>query len=255
MKVDAVVLAGAPNTGQLQEVRSEKWEAEIPIFGRPMVNYVIEALHSSSCVGEIIVVAPAEIKDLLVPQARWVEAGNSLTENIFRAMDALEKKNNILFVTSDVPFIHAEVIDDFVNRCGELKGEIFYPITSKEATEKQYPETARTYFTLKEGSFTGGNILLATPQAVINSRWVMDEVFSRRKKPWKLIRMLGLLFIVKFLTKQLSLRELEQRASEILGHSGVIIISPYPELSNDIDKPSDLQLAEKTIAAVQDKEA
>jgi hypothetical protein len=63
------------------------------------------------------------------------------------------------------------------------------------------------------------------------------------------------LFIVKFLTKQLSLRELEQRASEILGHSGVIIISPYPELSNDIDKPSDLQLAEKTIAAVQDKEA
>ena len=137
MKVDAVVLAGAPNTGQLQEVRSEKWEAEIPISGRPMVNYVIEALHSSSCVGEIIVVAPAEIKDLLVPQARWVEAGNSLTENIFRAMDAWEKKNNILFVTSDEPFIHAEVIDDFINRCGELKGEIFSAITSKAATVKQ----------------------------------------------------------------------------------------------------------------------
>ncbi|NLL43551.1 MAG: NTP transferase domain-containing protein [Firmicutes bacterium] len=255
MKVDAVVLAGAPNTGQLQEVRGEKWEAEIPISGKPMVNYVIEALQSSSRVGEIVVVAPAEIKDVLAPHIRWVEAGSSLTENIFRAMDVLDKKNNVLFVTSDVPFIHAEVIDDFVSRCGELQGEIFYPITSKEATEKMYPETTRTYFTLKEGSFTGGNILLAAPQAVVNSRWVMDEVISRRKKPWKIIRMLGFFFILKFLTKQLSLRELEQRASELLGHSGVLIISPYPELSNDVDKPSDLQLAEKTIAAVQDKEA
>ena len=139
MKVDAVVLAGAPNTGQLQEVRSEKWEAEIPISGRPMVNYVIEALHSSSCVGEIIVVAPAEIRDLLVPQARWVEAETPHRE-YFPGDGCLGKKNNILFVTSDVPFIHAEVIDDFVNRCGELKGEIFYPITSKEPRKSSIPK-------------------------------------------------------------------------------------------------------------------
>jgi hypothetical protein len=184
-----------------------------------------------------------------------VEAGNSLTENIFRAMDVLEKKNNVLFVTSDVPFLHGEAIDDFINRCGELSGEIFYPLVSREANEQLYPETVRTYFTMKEGVFTGGNILLANPQAVMNSRWIMDEVIARRKKPWKIIRMLGFFFILKFLTKQLTLRELEQRASEILGHSGMIIISPYPELSTDVDKPSDLQLAEKTISAVQGKEA
>lgn len=255
MKVDAVVLAGAPNTGQLQEVRSEKWEAEIPIHGKPMVNYVIEALKNASQVANIVVVAPREIKDALSPEARWVEAGNSLTENIFRAMDVLEKKNNVLFVTSDVPFLHGEAIDDFINRCGELSGEIFYPLVSREANEQLYPETVRTYFTMKEGVFTGGNILLANPQAVMNSRWIMDEVIARRKKPWKIIRMLGFFFILKFLTKQLTLRELEQRASEILGHSGMIIISPYPELSTDVDKPSDLRLAEKTISAVQGKEA
>lgn len=255
IKVDAVVLAGAPNDGPLQEVRSERWEAEIPINGKPMVDYVIEALTSSSRVASIVVVAPKEIKDSLPSQAVWVEAGASLTENIFRAMDSLEKKNNVLFVTSDVPFLHAEAIDDFVDRCGELDGEIFYPLISREANEQLYPETMRTYFTLKEGAFTGGNIVLAMPQAVMNSRWVMDQVISRRKKPWKIIRMLGLLFIFKFATRQLTLRQLEERASELLGHSGVLIISPYPELSTDVDKPSDLELAEKTIAAVQDKEA
>jgi GTP:adenosylcobinamide-phosphate guanylyltransferase len=255
MKVDAVVLAGAPNSGALQEARPEKWEAEIPIHGKPMVNYVIEALQSSSRIADIIVVGPREIKDLLAPKVRWIQSGEGLGENIYRAMDALEKNNNVLFVTSDIPFIHAEAIDDFIDRCVELTGEIYYPLVSREANEQLFPETVRTYFTLKEGVFTGGNIILAHPQAVINSRWIVDEVVARRKTPWKLVRMLGFIFILKFFTKQLSLRELERRVSEILGHSGTVIISPYPELSTDVDKPSDLQLAETHIAVVQDKEA
>ena len=255
MKVDAVILAGAPNDGQLKEVSSEKWEATIPIYGKPMVNYVIEALKNSSRIAKIVVVAPLEIRDILTPQIAVVEAGSSLPENIFRALDALEKENPVLLVTSDIPFIHAEAIDDFLDRCGELEGDVFYPLVSREANEQLYPETVRTYFTLKEGAFTGGNILLAHPQAIMNSRWIMDQIFERRKKPFKIIQMLGLFFILKFLTKQLALGELERRASEILGYRGVSIISPYPELGTDVDKPSDLELAEKIIAAVQGKEA
>ncbi|HBG01879.1 MAG TPA: hypothetical protein DDW87_09955, partial [Firmicutes bacterium] len=67
MKVDAVILAGAPNDGQLKEVSSEKWEATIPIYGKPMVNYVIEALKNSSRIAKIVVVAPLEIRDILTP--------------------------------------------------------------------------------------------------------------------------------------------------------------------------------------------
>ena len=224
---------------------SHSWQA--------LVNYVIEALKNASQVANIVVVAPRDIKDALSPEARWVEAGDSLTENIFRAMDVIEKKNNVLFVTSDVPFLHGEAIDDFIHRCGELSGEIFYPLVSREATSSCIPRPYVLLHHERRGLY-GGNILLANPQAVMNC-WIMDEVIARRKKPWKIIRMLGFFFILKFLTKQLTLRELEQRASEILGHSGMLIISPYPELSTDVDKPSDLQLAEKTISAVQGKEA
>lgn len=34
-----------------------------------------------------------------------------------------------------------------------------------------------------------------------------------------------------------------------------MIISPYPELSTDVDKPSDLTLAEKALPVVRNKEA
>lgn len=255
MKVNAVVLAGAPNNGQLQEANSEKWEATIPIHGKPMVNYVIEALQKSARIENLVVVGPLEIKDVLPPGVALVESGDNLTDNIFRAVDALGHDNKILLVTSDIPFVHAEVIDDFIDRCGELVGDVYYPVISKEANQQVYPETVRTYFTLKEGSFTGGNVILASPQAITDSRWVMDEIICKRKKPWKLIRMLGFVFIIKFFAKRLSLRELEQRVSELLGYTGVVIISPYPELGTDVDKPSDLNLALRIIADVQGKEA
>lgn len=255
MKVDAVVLAGAPNDGQLKEADAAKWEATIPIYDKPMVDYVIEALQNSERIAKIIVVAPLDLKAVLPANCLLVEAGTSLPENIFRAMDHLDQKNNVLLVTSDIPFVHAEAIDDFIDRCAELPGDVYYPLISKEANEQVYPETERTYFTLKEGAFTGGNLLLATAEAINNSRWVMDEVFTKRKKPWKVIRMLGLFLIIKFMSKQLTLRELEQRASSILGYKGLFIISPYPELGTDVDKPGDLELAKKIISSVQGKEA
>jgi len=254
-KVDAVVLAGAPNNGQLQEADGAKWEAAIPIHGKPMVSYVVEAVQNAEHVARTVVVGPLEIKDALPQGITFVPSGSSLQENISLALDKLDKKNNILLITSDIPLVHAEAIDDFVERCAELPGDVYYALISKEANQQMYPESQRTYFTLKEGCFTGGNVLLASPQAIINSRWVMDQVFSQRKKPWKLVRMLGLVFILKFLTKRLSMGELEKRASSILGYKGVFIITPYPELGTDVDKPSDLALARKALAPVQGKEA
>lgn len=255
MKVDAVVLAGAPNNGQLQEASAEKWEAAISIQGKPMVNYVIEALQNSKRIENLIVVGPLEIKDSLPPHVTLVQSGESLTDNVFVGLNALKNKNMILYVTSDIPFIHPECIDDFVDRCAELDAEIYYPLISREANQQVYPETVRTYFRLKEGTFTGGNVILASPEAVQANRWIMDEVISKRKKPWKIIRLLGLKFILRFLTKRITLSEIEKQASGILGHNGILIISPYPELGTDVDKPSDLALATRLIGSLEGKEA
>ena len=114
MKVDAVVLAGAPNSGQLQEADAAKWEAAIPIHGKQMVNYVVEALQNSQHVARTVVVGPLEIRDALPPGVTFVQNGNSLQENIFLAMDRLEKKNKVLLITSDIPLVHAEAMESGV---------------------------------------------------------------------------------------------------------------------------------------------
>ncbi|HPQ10532.1 MAG TPA: hypothetical protein PLQ98_04325, partial [Bacillota bacterium] len=64
----------------------------------------------------------------------------------------------------------------------------------------------------------------------------------------KIVKLLGLRFLVKFITKSLSIEEIEQRAEEILGFKAKAIISTYPEIGIDVDKPSDLYLMENLFA-------
>ena len=154
MKVDAMVLAGAPNTGKLQEVSPEEYEATIPVGGKPLISYVVDAIKSTPRIREIVVVGPKVLAELLPAGVRLVESGSSLTDNILRGTAALRNSPKILVVTSDIPFIHRDAIEDFLDRCAELQADLYYPIVSKEANEQLYPDCVRTYVTLKEGTFT-----------------------------------------------------------------------------------------------------
>ena len=45
--MDAIILAGAGNTGKLREVSTAAAEATIPVAGRPMVWHVVSAQRKS----------------------------------------------------------------------------------------------------------------------------------------------------------------------------------------------------------------
>jgi len=216
-----------------------------------MISYVIEALRNTPRIKDIVVVGPDVLADILPSGVRLIQSGDSLTDNILRGAEALKGSPKVLLVTSDIPFIHREAVEDFLDRCAELQADLYYPIISKEANEQVFPGCVRTYVTLKEGTFTGGNMVLATPAVLSNSKALVQQVVVFRKKPWRLARLLGFSFFLKFFLKRLSLSELEKRASQLLGVRGVAVISPYPEIGTDVDKPSDLELAERLIHKVR----
>jgi len=56
--------------------------------------------------------------------------------------------------------------------------------------------------------------------------------------------------LLKFLTRSLTIAEAEQKASMLLGRiKGVVVVSKYPEVGVDVDKPDDLALALRTLGA------
>src|SRR5262249_44752047 len=94
--------------------------------------------------------------------------------------------------------------------------------------------------------FTGGNVILAKPAFLLTHRDRITNAYAARKSPLKLAVMLGLGTVARFalsltgLRQILAISHLEMAASRLLDGTARALISPYPEIATDIDKPEDL---------------
>lgn len=245
MTVDVLILAGARNEGPLKKVSSTEHEALIEIADIPMVEYVIKAVNRAKHTGRVGVVGPKQEIESSVKERvdLIIESGDSLLDNIKRGVEILKPGKYLLLVTSDIPLITEDVIDEFISTCLEdNEADIYYPIIPKEKNLAKFPSAKRTYVHLAEGTFTGGNMVVINPEIIQGALELFEKVIIWRKKPWKLSQLLGVKFIFKFVIGNLSISEIEKRVAKITGYKGRGMITQHPEIGFDVDKPSDLKL-------------
>ncbi|HEY8417919.1 MAG TPA: hypothetical protein VIK93_07785, partial [Limnochordales bacterium] len=163
--------------------------------------------------------------------------------------------SRLLVVTSDIPLVTAAAIEDFLDRCrrrdaaaGPRALDAFYPMVSRENSEARFPGQRRTYVRLRSGSYTGGNCVLLSPAVLLKQRELFEQAVALRKDPVRMARLLGLGFIIRFLTRRLEAADIERVVRERLGINGAIIEVPYAEIGFDVDKPEDLELAHRMLA-------
>lgn len=239
---NAVVLAGSPNTGPLKDCSRAKNEALIKIGSRYMVEYVVETLLQSSLIGIIVVVGPQKELSRVFKHSRIIvaEGGGTAVESLLAGLRHIESDAPVLIATSDIPLLTVEAVEDFFNLCRTRAADVCYPIVPREAIEETLPGVERTYVTLQEGVFTGGNLFLVNPSVVSKCAELAQVIVNLRKSPFRLCQLMGLKFIIKFLLKKLTLPEVEEKVSDLFGITAVAVITRYPEIGVDVDKPSDL---------------
>lgn len=248
--VDAIILAGRKNEGKLREAApGVEWEALIPIGSRSMVAYVVNAVKEGID-GAVCVVGPESIA-AECPGALVARPGNSLTENVLIGLNALEQSGRrpqeLLLCTSDVPMLTPEAVRDFVQRCHRFPADFHYSIVSKSDAEAQYPGVKRTYVRTRDGTFTGGNMLLVKPEVVTKCVRQAEDFIKYRKSPLKLARLIGFTIVLRLLFNGLRVPDLEKRVSELLGVTGRAVQTPYAAIGVDVDKLSDLELARRVL--------
>jgi len=247
MKIDVLILAGARIDGALSEYSSAKHEALIKINNKPMVEYVIKAVINARLTDRAAIVGPEkEIKNSIDYKLDLIiDSGDSLIENIQRGIHKLNPQKNVMLISSDIPLITSEVIDEFIVLCEEKEADIYYPIISRENSDARFPGMKRTYVKLTEGSFTGGNMVIINPDVLSETLTWIKKAVLWRKKPLKLSKLLGVKILFKLLIGNLTLTEIEQRVAKLTGYKGRGMITEHPEVGFDVDKPSDLKLMRK----------
>jgi len=244
MGYDAIILAGDSKKPFTDEGNGTIPEALIDINGKPMVEYVIEALRSSAAIEQIYVVGPfAELTSALQEHHVTVIAGGeSVFENIKIALETVQPRGKVLIATCDIPLLTASAVNDFLKQCQQTEADLYYPIVSRAANERVYPGVKRTYIRLREGVFTGGNLILFKPEILTRCAAMAEKAIALRKDPWGLVKLLGFRFVCRYFFGRLTIPMIEKRVGEILQIKGKGIISDYPEVGIDVDKPSDLNL-------------
>lgn len=254
MKYDAIILAGGQSASELKNIAPYDNEALIIIGNSPMIGYVYRALRASQKVGRIIISGP--VRDLQAilgkePGLMYVECGESAVDSFANAIKVLQERDmspSLLVMPTDIPFITTAAIDDFIAQSEGYKADFFYPLTSREVNESKFPGVSRTYVSLREGTYTGGNLFILRSGVIDKIMDTAEELVKRRKNPLAMARLFGLGLVLQYLFRRLSIPAVEKRFAEVMGITGKAVISRYAEVGVDVDKPSDLQLAQTYLA-------
>lgn len=236
----AVVLGGSGHADPLAKEAGVAAKALVPLLGRPMASYVLEALRDSASVSDTVYVGETT-PDLRALAARTLNSGEHLADSLSLGLSAaLEAQpERVLVLSADLPWLSAETVDAFVMGAARAAPEaaVTYPIIPKEVAEGQFPGQRRTYARLKEGAFTGGNAMLLEPRVLPTLLPFVNRAYAGRKNPFSLAGLVGVRFALQLLTGTLRIAALERRISEILTMPARAYRSQDAALGADVDKP------------------
>ena len=214
-----------------------------------MLQYIIDALKKSQYIDGLAIIGDPELlKDKIrIDPGKdiFLQEDEMMIDNVSKGLKHFSDQERILIITSDIPFITPTAIDHFIQASLKSKADFTYPIIRKETQMQTYPDMQRTYVKLKQGSFTGGNMSVINPD-IGDKFFVMGRyMIQNRKKPWKMVQILGLGFLGKLLLGTLTIEKLENRVSHLLNIHAKAIITPYAEIGNDVDKAEEIKAIQK----------
>jgi len=246
MNIDVVILAGAPAGADMVSEGENISRAMMKLGDKTMLAWVVDALKGASSVGKIVAVGHVAADGI----DQVIEPGESLIVNIRLGIEALGDCGNVLIVTSDIPLLTPEAVDDFIQRAVPLNADLAFPIITKESCDEHYPGFKRTYLKTADGTFTGGNIMLVRPEFIEKNWQAIMNAYSARKHVVQLARMIGIgvlirVIVAQFMPQILRISMLEKAVGRMLDAKVSAVISSYPEIGEDVDKPSDVEAVRK----------
>lgn len=252
----ALVLAGSRAGGDpLAAYAGVSHKALIDVGGRPMIQRVAAALAAVPGIERILVaIGNADVLqrcDLrrAVPGRIAIEAVPTARGPSATTASILERRGAPLLVTTaDHALLRPEWIADFLNRVPPAC-DASVLLAPRPAVVAAVPDTHRTWLRFRDGEWSGCNLfLLHTPRALDAVRF-WESLEAERKHPARLVRHLGIGFALRYHWHRLTLDAALARVGALCGARVAAVESPFGLAAVDVDKPDDLELVRRLVAA------
>ncbi len=253
--MDAIVTAGGiPQPGEpLYEECQGLNKALLDIAGKPMIQWVLDALCQAESIGQIVVIGLPEGSGVTCAKVTaWLPNHGGLLQNIRAGVIKVNELNpqagHILSVSSDIPGITPSVVNWAAGVATDPEMDIYYNIIPRDVMESRYPTSKRSYTRLKGLEVCGGDLNVLHSKTVTHNNDLWDKIIAGRKNVFKQASLIGYDTLILLLLRLIDLEAAEKMVTRRLNIKGKAVVCPYAEIGMDVDKPFQLEIMRTDLA-------
>jgi GTP:adenosylcobinamide-phosphate guanylyltransferase len=248
--MDAIVTAGGiplPEEPLYPATRGQS-KAMVDLAGKPMIQWVLDALTDAKTVDNVIIVGLTEKMGVECGKKMYfVSNQGKMVENLQAGARKVKEINpeaeHVLLVSSDIPGITGEMVDWVVNTDMQTDMDVYYHVIQREVMEKRYPGCKRTWTHLKDMEVCGGDMNVGRIGLLLSEDTdIWHKITDARKSPMKQAALVGWDTAFLLLTGRLTLEKAETNIMKRLEITGKAIVCPYAEVGMDVDKLFQLEI-------------
>lgn len=249
--MDAVVIAGGipnPEDPLYVFVKGDA-KALVDVAGKPMIQWVLDALGGAKRVDNVIIVGLSPKNQLTCSKPlHFVSNQGRMLSNIVagvnKSLELNEENQYVLLVSSDIPALKPDMVDWLVKTCMETQDDLYYGICPREVMEKRFPNSKRTYTKLKDIELCGAdiNVIHVSMATEPDHMKLWEALIGSRKNALRQASMVGWDTAFQLATRSITLEDLVEKACRRIGIRGRVIVWDQAEPCMDVDKPHQLEL-------------
>lgn len=230
-------------------------KALVPIDGEPIILRVMRTLEGSTfrerlLIGphrEALEAAPELRAQIDAQDWRWLPPGGSPATSVTTALAEVAQPAGVLVTTADHALLSTAMIDEFYTAATATGAAMVIGFVRHRDVMSAFPNGRRTGWGFADDRYCGCNLyFFARPEAAaVAELWRTIE--SERKKPWKVVSLLGAGALLKFLTRRLTLNDALGLLSARTGAEIAPVLLSDPAAAIDVDSVADWQLVDDLI--------
>jgi GTP:adenosylcobinamide-phosphate guanylyltransferase len=247
--MDAVVLAGGiPQPDEpLYPFTQGLPKALVDICGKPMVQWVLDAIEKAETINQVVIVGLSPEHNLKSTKIKgYANDQGSILLNIRAGVERIVKFNpqtrHVALFSADIPAILPEQITWVVNTARQLDLDVCYNVIERKVMEQRFPGSQRSYTRLKDFEVCGGDLNIVRAMAVTREDALWDRIVAARKNVFKQAALIGYDTLLRLILRQITLAEAVAAVTKRIHLTGQALVCPYAEVGMDVDKPFQLEI-------------
>lgn len=253
--MDAIVTAGGiPQPGEpLYEYTRGISKALLDIAGKPMIQWVLDALQAAETIERILIIGLDAQDGIAVEKVvAFMPNQGSMVDNIRAGVGKLAEispqARHVLLVSSDIPGITPEMVDWVVSKAMETDEDAYYNVISRQVMETRFPNSRRSYTRLKDIELCGSDMNLIRTSLATENEEMWERLVASRKNVFKQAALIGYDTLLLLVLRWITLDQAVRRVCDRLKIQGRAVICPYAEVGMDVDKPHQLEIMRTFLA-------